>query len=81
LISTHILSEVEMTCSRVLILHDKKIIMADAPDNLQQLMSRGGQVIAEIAAPVPDLQACWEQVPEIQHFDLSPAEGTMFGAR
>ena len=75
LISTHILPEVEMTCSRVLILHDKKIIMADAPDNLQQLMSKGGQVVAEIAAPLADLQACWEQVPEIEHFNLSAVEG------
>ena len=64
-----------MTCSRVLILHDKKIIMADAPDNLQQLMSKGGQVVAEIAAPLADLQACWEQVPEIEHFNLSAVEG------
>jgi ABC-2 type transport system ATP-binding protein len=75
LLSTHILPEVEMTCTRVLILHDGRILAADSPENLQQLMSASGQVVAEIAAPVEALRHCWEQVPEIDHFDLSPVEG------
>jgi ABC-2 type transport system ATP-binding protein len=75
LISTHILPEVEMTCSRVLILHQGRILAADTPDNLQKLMTSDGQVIAEIAAPEDELRECWEVMPEIEHFDLSPAEG------
>lgn len=75
LISTHILPEVEMTCSRVLILHKGRIRAADTTDNLQKLMSGGGQVIAEIAAPWTDLNQCWEQTGEIEHFDLSPLDG------
>jgi ABC-2 type transport system ATP-binding protein len=75
LISTHILPEVEMTCNRVLILHGGRILAADTPENLQRVVSANGQVIAEIAAPLPDLIACWEQMPEVEHFDLTPAEG------
>jgi len=75
LISTHILPEVEMTCHRVLILHEGRILAADSPDNLQQVISEGGQVIAEIAAPTADLRSCWEQNAEIEHFNLAPAEG------
>ncbi|HEX4644459.1 MAG TPA: ATP-binding cassette domain-containing protein [Verrucomicrobiae bacterium] len=75
LISTHILPEVEMTCTRVLILHQGRILAADTPDNLQKLMNSDGQVIAEIAAPANELRECWEVMPEIEHFDLSPAEG------
>jgi ABC-2 type transport system ATP-binding protein len=75
LISTHILPEVEMTCTRVLILHQGRILAADTPDNLQKLMNSDGQVIAEIAAPADELRECWEVMPEIEHFDLSPAEG------
>src|SRR5690242_4612868 len=75
LISTHILSEVEITCSRVIILHEGKILAADTPDNLQKLMGNNGQVVAEISAPLAELQECWEQMGEIEHFDLSPAEG------
>jgi ABC-2 type transport system ATP-binding protein len=75
LLSSHILPEVEMTCTRVLILHQGKILAADTPENLQHVMSEGGQVIAEIAAPVAELKACWDQVPDIQHFDMAAAEG------
>ena len=75
LISTHILPEVEMTCSRVIILHEGKIKAADSLDNIRKSLSDGSQIIAEIAAPPPDLKLCWEQMAEIEHFDISPAEG------
>ncbi len=75
LISTHILHEVDMTCSRVLILDKGRILAHDTPDNLRQWMSEGGQIIAEIAAPELDLRLCWEGVPEVEHFDLSASEG------
>jgi ABC-2 type transport system ATP-binding protein len=75
LLSTHILSEVEMTFSRVLIMHQGKILAADTTQNLQAVMSDGGQVIAEIAAPAPDLRECWEQMAEVEYFDVAPAEG------
>jgi len=75
LISTHILPEVEMTCSRVLIQHQGRILASDSTENLQMLMSDRGQVIAEIAAPANELRNCWEQMPEIEHFDLSPSDG------
>lgn len=75
LISTHILPEVEMTCNRVLILHQGRIRAHDTPDNLQQLVGRNGQVIAEIAADETELRNCWETMAEVEHFDLSPAEG------
>src|SRR5438094_7425845 len=46
LLSTHILPEVEMTCNRVLILHHGKILASDTTENLQRIMSDGGQVVA-----------------------------------
>ena len=75
LLSSHILPEVEMTCNRVVILHEGKILAADTTENLQQLMSDHGQIIAEIAAPWAELKALWEQWPEIQQFDMAPGEG------
>src|SRR5579863_1694184 len=65
LISTHILHEVEMTCSRVLILHQGKILAADTPDNLQKIMSANGQIIAEIAAPADALRIILEHLPDV----------------
>src|SRR5471032_2686479 len=56
LISTHILPEVEMMCSRVLIMFGGKILASDTPGNLQRLMAGSSQVIAEIAAPADELR-------------------------
>jgi len=78
LISTHILPEAEMTCNRMLIMFEGKILAADTPDNLQRLVSANGQVVAEIAAPLEDLCDCWAQMPEIEHYDVSPADGEFF---
>jgi ABC-2 type transport system ATP-binding protein len=78
LISTHILPEAEMTCHRVIIMYGGKILAADTPDNLQRFMSHNSQVVAEIAAPLPDLQQCWAEMPEIEHADVSAAEGEYF---
>ena len=75
LLSTHILPEVEMTCSRVLILHQGRVLADDTPRNLEKLMSDGGQVVAEIAAPLHELSEIFENAAEIEDFDLSPTEG------
>ena len=75
LVSTHILSEAEMTCHRMMIMRDGGILASDTPENLQKLMAGKVQVIAEIAAPIAELEACWSQVPEIESFNVSPAEG------
>ncbi len=78
LISTHILPEAEMTCNRMVIMYEGKILAADTPENLQRLMSGNSQVIAELAAPAAALQECWAQMPEIEQFDVSPCEGDYF---
>jgi ABC-2 type transport system ATP-binding protein len=78
LISTHILSEAEMMCHRVVIMLEGRILAADTPENLQRRMSSNGQIIAEIAAPLADLRECWAQMAEIEQFDVSPSEGEYF---
>ena len=75
LLSTHILPEVEVTCSRVLILHQGRVLADDTPRNLEKLMSESGQIIAEIAAPQDQLTQVWEHMAEIEHFDLAAADG------
>jgi len=78
LISTHILPEAEMTCNRMLILYEGKILAADTPDNLQRSMSSNSQVLAEIEAPQSELLECWAALPEVEHFDVSASEGNYF---
>src|SRR4029077_11892750 len=75
LISTHILPEAEMMCSRMLIMYDGKILAADTPENLQKLVAGNGRIIAEIAAGANDLRQCWSQLPGVDRFEVSPGEG------
>jgi ABC-2 type transport system ATP-binding protein len=75
LISTHILPEAEMTCNRIVIMLDGRILAADTPENLQKLMAGDSRVIAEIAAPPEELRECWSLMPEVEQFDVAPAEG------
>jgi ABC-2 type transport system ATP-binding protein len=78
LISTHILPEVEMMCGRVLIMFNGRVLASDTPENLQHRMAGGSQVIAEIAAPAETLRTAFENLPEAEQFDVSPAEGDFF---
>jgi ABC-2 type transport system ATP-binding protein len=75
LISSHILTEIERTCSRVVIMRDGRILAADTPENLQKRVGKSGHLIAEIAAPLEELKTCWEQMPELAHYTISPAAG------
>ena len=47
LLSTHILPEVEMTCSRVIIIHNGRIEACDTPENLLGQIRRAGGVVLE----------------------------------
>jgi len=78
LLSTHILSEVEMTCNRVLILSQGKILADDTTLNLQNIVSDSSQVVVEISAPPDELRACWEQMPEVERFEIVPSEGDYY---
>jgi len=78
LISTHILPEAEMMCSRMLIMFDGKILASDTPENLQRRMAGGSRVIAEIAAPEEALRAAFEALPEVEHCDISAIDGDFF---
>jgi len=51
LISTHILSEVEMIANRVVIIDNGQIKAADTPQNLIEEMRKAGRVQCEIQAP------------------------------
>ncbi|MGE3311614.1 MAG: ABC transporter ATP-binding protein [Limisphaerales bacterium] len=75
LLSSHILPEVEMTCTRLLIMHRGRVRAAGTTADLQEAMSGSHQVVAEIEAPESDLRECWETMPEIASFNLAPASG------
>jgi ABC-2 type transport system ATP-binding protein len=75
LISTHILPEAEMMCSRMLIMYGGKILAADTPENLQKVMLGSSQIVAELDAPADELRSAFAQMPGIEQVDVSAAEG------
>jgi ABC-2 type transport system ATP-binding protein len=75
LLSTHILPEVEMTCDRVLILHQGEIMAADTTENLHKTIFKAGPVVAEISAPMPELIQAWAEVETVMHVDVAPIDG------
>src|SRR5437899_2131062 len=54
LLSTHILPEVEMTCSRVIIIHKGRIEACDTPDNLLGQIRQAGGVVVEAKTGTDD---------------------------
>ena len=52
LLSTHILSEVEMTCNKVVIIDGGRVKAADTPENLVNSMRRAGRITVELQAPI-----------------------------
>jgi ABC-2 type transport system ATP-binding protein len=55
LLSTHILPEVEMLCSRVIIINKGRIEALDTPQNLRACLGQAGQILFD--AVVPDTRA------------------------
>jgi ABC-2 type transport system ATP-binding protein len=51
ILSTHILSEVEATCDRVIIINRGRIVAVDTPRNLNQRLRERSQVQLEVRAP------------------------------
>jgi gliding motility-associated transport system ATP-binding protein len=55
ILSTHILTEVEATCDRVIIIHRGRIIAVDSPANLHRRLHRSSQVYLEVSGPEEDV--------------------------
>jgi ABC-2 type transport system ATP-binding protein len=76
LLSTHILSEVELTCNRVLVINHGKIEASDTPANLTKLVRGGGSILLEVRAPAAEVTSRLEALPNIEDVEIStPAEG------
>jgi ABC-2 type transport system ATP-binding protein len=73
LLSTHILSEVEMTCRRVLIINRGRIVASDTPENLRGLMRGGAQVVAEIRGPREEVERHLLALSGVQKVTVSEA--------
>src|SRR6201996_7393905 len=70
LLSTHILSEVELTCSRVLVINKGKIEASDTPANLTKVVRGGGSVQIEARAAAADITAKLQALPNVDEVEI-----------
>jgi ABC-2 type transport system ATP-binding protein len=70
LLSTHILSEVEMTCSRVLIIDRGRIAASDTPEALAGRVRTAGGIRAEIHAEAGDLEKALAALPGVRKAEV-----------
>ncbi len=75
LISSHILPEVEVTCSRLLIFHQGNVVAHDTPLGLEQSLGGRHRITVELQAAHESLHEVWEEMAEIEHHRILPAEG------
>ncbi len=75
LISTHILSEVEMICGRVIIIDGGKIKAADTPANLIGEMRSAGRIQVEIQADPTTVAAALTRLDRVKKVTPEPLDG------
>tara|TARA_Y100000589_G_scaffold270829_1_gene263261 strand:- start:1165 stop:2136 length:972 start_codon:yes stop_codon:yes gene_type:complete len=78
LMSSHILPEVEVTCSRVLIFHEGNIRANNTPRALENSIGERHKITVELKASLEDLNQTWEEMAEVEYHRVSPAEGDFF---
>jgi ABC-2 type transport system ATP-binding protein len=82
LLSTHILSEVELTCGRVLVINRGRIEASDTPVNLTKLVRGGGSIILEVKAAGADIVSKMEALPNVEDVEIVlPEDGGWIQAK
>jgi len=74
-LSTHILHEVSVTCSRVLIINKGRVVAEDTPDNLAHRTSSAGTLRVEARGPSSALLAAFQAIPGILSVQHKPEGG------
>ncbi len=75
LLSTHILPEVSMTCERVIIIHEGKIVAKDSIKNLSSVVSGAKRIRLEIEGPSKQIA---ERLRRIQDVKKVNYEGSQY---
>jgi ABC-2 type transport system ATP-binding protein len=72
ILSTHILSEVEATCDRVIIINQGRMLAVDTPQNLNQRLRQTSQIYVEVIGPTDLVLTRLRAVPGVLSVELSP---------
>lgn len=69
ILSTHILSEVQATCEKVVIINKGKIVVQDTINNLSKLESGQGRIFVRLRKEVADLKSLMSGIDEVLSVD------------
>ena len=75
LLSTHILSEAQQLCDRVLIINKGLIVAEDTPANLQAQLAGAEQLIVRVVAPDGALTQLIARIPGVAKVSQEPGSG------
>ncbi len=76
ILSTHILPEVQMTCSRVVIINQGKIAASGTPEKLTTQMRAGGQLVVKAVAPASKVRELLESISGVARVRPRKAEAS-----
>ncbi len=71
ILSSHILSEVQAICEKVLIISKGKLVAYDTPENLEKLMLRSGGIIFEVKASFENIKDVLSNIAGIKDFNIT----------
>lgn len=75
LLSTHILSEVEMSCQRVLIIHRGKIVAAETTAQLRKHLPGSEQIVVELRGPEDEIVVALRSLEGVASVEATAAGG------
>lgn len=75
ILSSHILSEVESVCDRIVIINEGRIIADDTAQGLADTYSNDHRLYVTVAGPRPEVTALLKNVPGVRKVELLGARG------
>lgn len=75
LLSSHILHEVEQICSRTIIIASGSIVASGSPQELRDKLANQARIVAEIKAPISEVEEEAKSLPGVEKVDVSASNG------
>ena len=75
ILSSHILSEVQLICERVLIISRGKLVAFDAPENLERVMQTSDVINLTVEATEEQVAEVLSGIDQVESFEIGRCEG------
>ena len=72
IVSSHILSEIQAICSRVIVIHEGRVIADDAPDRLMQNIQANHRLVIRVQGTLPTIEEALNGITKVRSVKLLP---------